>query len=152
RLRSAWVDPNQLELAILNLALNARDAMPNGGSLQIACENRKLKARGAEPNLAAGDYVVVTVSDTGIGISDSMLTRVFEPFFRRKEGGRGHGVGLWMVQGFAKQSVGTVQIVSSLGEGTRVVLWLPCAEGQSTQGASMNATPRHGCCAQNWKN
>src|SRR6516162_3213192 len=128
----AWVDPNQLELAILNLALNARDAMPGGGTLQIACENRKVKASNAPPDLAAGDYVIVTVSDTGTGMSDATLAHAFEPFFTTKEAGRGSGLGLSMVQGFAGQSGGGVQIASSLGAGTRVTLWLPCAEGRST--------------------
>jgi signal transduction histidine kinase/CheY-like chemotaxis protein len=136
-LRPAWVDPNQLELAILNLALNARDAMPQGGSLQIVCENRKVVAGNPPPNLATGDYVVVTVSDTGIGMSDLTLARAFEPFFTTKEVGRGSGLGLSMVQGFAEQSGGAVQIVSSLGEGTRVMLWLPCAEGRSTETVSL---------------
>jgi len=123
----AWVDPNQLELAILNLALNARDAMPGGGTLQIACESRKVKASNTPPDLAAGDYVIVTVSDTGTGMSDATLAHAFEPFFTTKEAGRGSGLGLSMVQGFAGQSGGGVQIASSLGAGTRVTLWLPCA-------------------------
>src|ERR1700736_5176574 len=135
-LRPAWVDPNQLELAILNLALNARDAMPNGGNLQIACENRRVESGSTSPDLATGDYVVVTVTDTGAGMSDATLAHAFEPFFTTKEVGRGSGLGLSMVQGFAGQSGGTVQLVSSLGEGTRVTLWLPCAEGRSTETVS----------------
>jgi len=132
-LRPAWVDPNQLELAILNLALNARDAMPNGGSLQIACDNRRVEADNKSPDLATGDYVVVTVTDTGAGMSDATLAHAFEPFFTTKEVGRGSGLGLSMVQGFAGQSGGAVQIVSALGEGTRATLWLPCAEGRLTE-------------------
>src|SRR6516225_2859836 len=116
-LRAAWVDPNQLELAILNLALNARDAMPECGRLQITCENRRAET-GAPADLATGDYVVVTVSDTGTGMNEATLTHAFEPFFTTKEPGRGSGLGLSMVQGFAVQSGGAVQIVSSLGEGT----------------------------------
>jgi nitrogen-specific signal transduction histidine kinase/CheY-like chemotaxis protein len=135
-LRPAWVNPNQLELAILNLALNARDAMPNGGTLQIACENRRAESGSTSPDLATGDYVVVTVTDTGAGMSDATLAHAFEPFFTTKEVGRGSGLGLSMVQGFAGQSGGTVQLVSSLGEGTRVTLWLPCAEGRSTETVS----------------
>jgi signal transduction histidine kinase len=100
-LRPAWVDPNQLELAILNLALNGRDAMPSGGKLQIACENRRSDAGNAPPDLTAGDYVVVTVSDTGIGMSEATLAHAFEPFFTTKEAGRGSGLGLSMLQGFA---------------------------------------------------
>jgi len=131
-LRAAWVDPNQLELAILNLALNARDAMPECGRLQITCENRRAET-GAPADLATGDYVVVTVSDTGTGMNEATLTHAFEPFFTTKEPGRGSGLGLSMVQGFAVQSGGAVQIVSSLGEGTHVTLWLLCAEGRSTE-------------------
>jgi CheY-like chemotaxis protein/two-component sensor histidine kinase len=132
-LRPAWVDPNQLALAILNLALNARDAMPSGGRLQIACENRRAETGNLPSDLATGDYVVVTVSDNGSGMSETTLARVFEPFFTTKDAGRGSGLGLSMVQGFAAQSGGTVQIVSSLGEGTDVELWLPRAGGRSTQ-------------------
>jgi len=112
----AWVDPNQLELAILNLALNARDAMPGAGRLQICCENRHVEAQNAPPDLAAGDFVVVTISDTGTGMSEATLTRAFEPFFTPKEPGHGSGLGLSMVHGFAQQSGGAVQILSSVGE------------------------------------
>ena len=136
-LRAAWVDPNQLELAILNLALNARDAMPEGGRLQLTCENRRAETGSAPADLATGDYVVVTVSDTGTGMSEATLTHAFEPFFTTKERGRGSGLGLSMVQGFAGQSGGAVQIVSSLGEGTNVMLWLPCADGRSTERVSL---------------
>ena len=134
-LRPAWVDPNQLALAIVNLALNARDAMPSGGRLQIACENRRTEAGNAPPDLVTGDYIVVTVSDTGTGMSKATLAHVFEPFFTTKDVGRGSGLGLSMVQGFAAQSGGGVQIVSSLGEGTNVELWLPSAEGRWTESA-----------------
>jgi signal transduction histidine kinase len=112
----AWVDPNQLELAILNLALNARDAMPGAGRLQICCENRHVEAQNAPPDLAAGDFVVVTISDTGTGMSEATLTRAFEPFFTPKEPAHGSGLGLSMVHGFAQQSGGAVQILSSVGE------------------------------------
>ena len=129
----AWVDPNQLELAILNLALNARDAMPGGGRLQICCENRHVEAQNAPSDLGAGDFVVVTISDTGIGMSEATLARAFEPFFTTKEPGHGSGLGLSMVHGFAQQSGGAVQILSSVGEGTHVKLWLPCAEPRSIE-------------------
>jgi CheY-like chemotaxis protein/anti-sigma regulatory factor (Ser/Thr protein kinase) len=135
----AWVDQSQLELAILNLALNARDAMPDGGRLQIACENRQADAGNAPGDLAGGDYVTVSVSDTGIGMSEATLAQAFEPFFTTKEAGRGSGMGLSMVQGFVAQSGGTVQIASSLGKGTTVKLWLPQAEGRST--VSVSAEP-----------
>jgi signal transduction histidine kinase/CheY-like chemotaxis protein len=134
----AWVDRSQLELAILNLALNARDAMPDGGRLQIVCENRQ-SAAGDVADLAAGDYVTVSVSDTGTGMSETTLAQAFEPFFTTKEAGRGSGMGLSMVQGFVAQSGGTVQIASSLGEGTCVKLWLPRAEGRSTVSVSVDS-------------
>jgi len=135
-LRAAWVDPNQLELALLNLALNARDAMPDGGGLQIACENLRTDD-GAPRDLDPGDYVTVSVSDTGIGMSEATLARAFEPFFTTKEAGRGSGMGLSMVQGFATQSGGAVQIASFRGQGTTVTLWLPPAGGRSTACASV---------------
>jgi signal transduction histidine kinase/CheY-like chemotaxis protein len=132
-LQPAWVDPNQLELAILNLALNARDAMPAGGRLQISCENHRADAGDAPADLAPGDYVIVSVSDTGTGMSEATLAHAFEPFFTTKEAGRGSGLGLSMVQGFAAQSGGGAQIVSSLGKGTTVKLWLPAAERASAE-------------------
>jgi signal transduction histidine kinase len=138
----AWADPNQLELAILNLALNARDAMSGGGRLQIKCENRRAPARNAPADLVPGDYVVVTVSDTGSGMSDETLAHAFEPFFTTKEAGRGSGLGLSMVQGFAAQSGGAVRITSSLGKGTTVELWLPQAEGRSTVNPSPSPLPK----------
>jgi signal transduction histidine kinase/CheY-like chemotaxis protein len=138
--RPAWVDSNQLELAILNLALNARDAMARGGRLQIACENRRAEPGNSPPDLAPGDYVIVSVSDTGTGMSDATLVHAFEPFFTTKEVGRGSGLGLSMVQGFAAQSGGAVHIVSSLGEGTNVTLWLPHAEARSTEPAPLEQT------------
>jgi signal transduction histidine kinase/CheY-like chemotaxis protein len=123
-LHPAWVDPNQLELAILNLALNARDAMPSGGVLRIDTENR----RGDTTTHPAQDYVVVSVSDTGIGMSKETLERAFEPFFTTKEAGQGSGLGLSIVHGFAAQSGGSVRIASSPGQGTKVDLWLPRAQ------------------------
>jgi signal transduction histidine kinase/ActR/RegA family two-component response regulator len=136
-LRAAWVDSNQLELALLNLALNARDAMPDGGRLQIACENRRTEDDSAPLDLDPGDYVTVSVSDTGTGMSEAILARAFEPFFTTKEAGRGSGMGLSMVQGFATQSGGAVQIASFRGQGTTVTLWLPPAGGRSTACASV---------------
>jgi signal transduction histidine kinase len=95
----AWIDPNQLELAILNLALNARDAMPGGGCLQIVCEHRLADAGNSPGDLVSGDYVIVSVLDTGSGMSEATLARVFEPFFTTKVPGRGSGLGLSMVHG-----------------------------------------------------
>jgi CheY-like chemotaxis protein len=111
--------------------------MPGGGRLQIACENRRAEADNSPPDLATGNYVVVTVSDTGTGMSEATLAHAFEPFFTTKDASRGSGLGLSMVQGFAAQSGGAVQIVSSLGEGTKVELWLPRAKGRSTENAPL---------------
>jgi signal transduction histidine kinase/ActR/RegA family two-component response regulator len=127
----AWVDPNQLELAILNLALNARDAMPAGGTLRIAARSRRAEPGNMPADLPSGDYVVLSVSDTGIGMEEDVLARAFEPFFTTKEAGRGSGLGLSIVHGFAAQSGGSVQMTSSPGKGTRVDLWLPRAQRQT---------------------
>jgi len=127
----AWVDPNQLELAILNLALNARDAMPLGGTLRIAAEHGRAETGVSPPDLSSGNYLVLSVSDTGIGMSSETLARAFEPYFTTKEAGRGSGLGLSIVHGFAVQSGGALRITSSLGDGTNVDLWLPRAEGDA---------------------
>jgi signal transduction histidine kinase/CheY-like chemotaxis protein len=140
-LRSAWADPNQLELAILNLALNARDAMAAGGTLSIEAQNRRADCDLLPPELAAADYVVVSVSDTGTGMNQATLERVFEPFFTTKEVGRGSGLGLSIVHGFAAQSGGMVQIDSRPGEGTQVDLWLPCAPVPATSHAEGEPDP-----------
>ena len=126
-----WVDPNQLELAILNLALNARDAMPVGGTLRIAAELGRAETGVSPPDLSSGNYLIVSVSDTGIGMSPETLARAFEPYFTTKEAGRGSGLGLSIVHGFAVQSGGSVRITSSLGDGTNIDLWLPRAEGDA---------------------
>ena len=127
----ALVDPTQLELVILNLAINARDAMAVGGSLTIETSNttvRETPSRSEEP--APGQYVVVCVSDTGTGMSDEVLEKAFEPFFTTKEVGKGSGLGLAQVFGFAKQSGGGVRIVTRPGEGTTVKVYLPRAAGE----------------------
>jgi PAS domain S-box-containing protein len=118
-----YADEGQLELALMNLAINARDAMPEGGTIQVACRN----AQGGRYGLADGDYVVLAVTDSGCGISPDDLERVTEPFFTTKSVGKGTGLGLSMVYGFAQQSGGTVRIHSRLGEGTTVEIWLPRA-------------------------
>ena len=133
----AWVDPNQLELAILNLALNARDAMPVGGTLRIAASNGRAEPEVSPPDLSSGDYLIVSVSDTGTGMSPETLARAFEPFFTTKEAGRGSGLGLSIVHGFAAQSGGSVRITSALGSGTNVDLWLPRAECASIQSGDL---------------
>ncbi len=127
----AWpveIDRGQLDAALVNLALNARDAMPSGGKLTFATRN----ATRTEAEASAGDYVVLSVTDTGIGMPPEIRDKVFEPFFTTKEFGRGTGLGLSMVYGFIRQSRGHVEIESAPGEGTTFRLWLPrsVAEGE----------------------
>ena len=117
-----FVDPSQLELAIMNLVINSRDAMPEGGEIVMRIENRQTSP---SPDLAPGDYVVVTVSDTGAGIPADLLPKVLEPFFTTKDVGRGTGLGLSMAYGFAQQSGGTLRISSTPGKGTQIEVWLP---------------------------
>ena len=120
------VDPNQLELAILNLCVNARDAMPDGGRLTIAAEEADVRA-GEVPMLSAGDYVRVSVVDDGCGMANETLARAVEPFYSTKAVGRGTGLGLSMVHGLAAQLGGGFAIASELGKGTSVHLYLPIA-------------------------
>ena len=121
------VDPNQLELALLNLALNARDAMPEGGRLTISALRETVEAD-AVSNLRPGEYVCLVVRDTGCGMDEITSKRAPEPFFTTKGTGKGTGLGLSMVYGLAAQSGGIVRISSRLGVGTTVELWLPVAE------------------------
>ncbi|SLN35366.1 PAS domain-containing protein [Oceanibacterium hippocampi] len=123
----ALADPGQIENAIINLAINARDAMPNGGRLCIASENRRIGADEVGPDglPAPGDYVMLSVIDDGLGMSADVASHVFEPFFTTKEVGKGSGLGLSMVYGFAQQSGGHVEIESAPGKGTTVRLLLP---------------------------
>ena len=132
----ALVDPTQIELAILNLAINARDAMQVGGSLTVETDNVVLTAPPARPEQPApGDYVMVSVADTGSGIPPDVLDKVFEPFFTTKEIGKGSGLGLSQVLGFAKQSGGGVCIESQPGEGSSVKIYLPRAAVQAQAAA-----------------
>ncbi len=126
------VDPVQLENVLLNLAINARDAMPSGGRLDFTTANLHLDAAGAaaSADLEPGDYVVLQVTDTGCGIAPELLPRVFEPFFTTKEKGKGTGLGLAMAYGFVKQSRGHLDIESRLGQGTRVRIILPAHRWQ----------------------
>src|SRR3984957_16675326 len=119
------VDANQLELALINLAVNARDAMPQGGTLTIACHNED---NGKRLGLPRDPFVCITIADTGEGMSAATLARAHEPFFTTKGVGKGTGFGLSMVQGFTAQSGGAVRIRSEPGKGTTVMLWLPRAE------------------------
>lgn len=123
----ALVDPTQIELIILNLAINARDAMEMGGTLTVSTRNVTLGEPGRTEEPAAGDYVAVAVADTGSGMSEEIRNKVFEPFFTTKEVGRGSGLGLAQVYGFAKQSGGGVRIDSAPGMGTTVSVYLPRA-------------------------
>jgi PAS domain S-box-containing protein len=139
---TAWptkVDPSQLENAILNLVINARDAMPNGGVITIATYNASVVDRTPrEEGLAPGDYAIVEVKDTGAGMSEETLKRVFEPFFTTKDVGKGSGLGLSMVYGFVKQSGGRVAIDSAPGRGTSVYLYFPRTQA-ALEGTSLEA-------------
>jgi signal transduction histidine kinase len=126
-LQPALIDPNQLELAILNLAVNARDAMPGGGALTILAEELAIGPR-SEPRLTPGLYIRLSVIDTGSGMDADTLARAIEPFYSTKEFGRGTGLGLSMVHGLAAQLGGGFALTSAPGEGTRVDLYLPVAE------------------------
>jgi signal transduction histidine kinase/HAMP domain-containing protein len=138
------VDPPLLETALLNLALNGRDAMPNGGALEIETRNVVLK-EGEVDECLPGPYVCLSVTDSGTGISPDVLSRIFEPFFTTKEVGKGTGLGLSMVYGFVRKSGGYVAVESTVGKGTTVSLYLPKAaqkRGREARGARPQAIPR----------
>ncbi|MBB3938387.1 hypothetical protein GGR39_000016 [Novosphingobium fluoreni] len=143
---AASSDENQLESALLNLCINARDAMPNGGKLIIETTNTRLDERYTRdhPDVTPGDYVVLSVTDTGSGMAPNMMDKVFEPFFTTKPVGQGTGLGLSMVYGFARQSGGHVRIYSEVGQGTTVKLFLTRSLGGEALVAAMPSpeTPR----------
>jgi signal transduction histidine kinase len=138
-------DPNQLESALLNLAINARDAMPDGGKLTISTANARLDGVTADtPALSPGDYICIGVTDTGTGMSAEVAARAFDPFFTTKPIGQGTGLGLSMIYGFARQSNGHVTIDSKIGQGTSVKLYLPRHHGElATEHASAAKAAEH---------
>ena len=135
RLWQAEADPTQLEAAILNLAVNARDAMAAGGKLTVTTDNEVLDAKYCRQHddLVAGPYVRIAVSDTGTGMPKEVLERVFEPFFTTKKAGQGTGLGLSQVYGFVKQSKGHIEIASEPGKGTTVTMYLPALPGNARE-------------------
>jgi signal transduction histidine kinase len=135
----AFADPAQLELALMNLVLNARDAMPDGGSILITADNRTVN-RAETDGLGKGDYVVLTVVDDGCGIPEEMIEQVLEPFVTTKDIGKGTGLGLSMVYGFARQSNGAFRLASEVGKGTRAEIWLPRST-EPAPAASPNRAP-----------
>jgi PAS domain S-box-containing protein len=140
---SAFADPAQLELALVNLIINARDAMPDGGTLTVTVANVELKQADEIPGLPAGDHVRIEVADEGIGIAPEDLKKVTEPFFTTKEIGKGSGLGLSMVYGFATQSNGAFRIDSELDRGTTAELWLPRAPAGQRRKRRREAKPAH---------
>jgi two-component system, NtrC family, sensor kinase len=133
------VDPNELELALLNLAFNARDAMPSGGALTITAKSVLLRGKASEEGLS-GEFVAIRVADTGTGIPPDVLPRVFEPFFTTKDVGKGTGLGLSQVYGFARQSGGAASIASSARRGTAVTLFLPQTWEKPARAGGQTAT------------
>jgi len=134
-LQKVEVDPIQFEQTIINLAVNARDAMPTGGKLVIRTKNIALDKDyvKSKPELSPGDYIQIAVADTGMGIETDDIPRIFDPFFTTKEMGKGTGLGLSMVYGFVKQSGGYIDVESSLGSGTAFKIYLPAAKGQAKE-------------------
>ncbi|KQV33017.1 ATP-binding protein [Rhizobium sp. Root1204] len=123
-LPAAKADPNQLEMALLNLAVNARDAMPDGGTLRISTHEDHVR-EGVVPGLRKGDYIKISVADTGTGMDQATLARAVEPFFSTKGVGKGTGLGLSMVHGLAQQLGGALKVSSRPGFGTNIEIWIP---------------------------
>lgn len=124
-----WIDSNQFESALLNVAINARDAMPQGGELSISAANVVVEERNREPDGRTGEHVCIAVADTGTGMPPEVARRAFEPFFTTKAKGQGTGLGLAQIYGFVRQSNGTIRIESRPGEGTSIVFCLPREPG-----------------------
>jgi CheY-like chemotaxis protein len=135
-LRSVEVDPGQLELAFLNVGLNARDAMPDGGTLHVSARNLALDGTAGA---LEGEYVAIELRDAGTGMTEEVRARAFEPFFTTKEIGRGSGLGLSQAFGFAKQSGGTLTLESTVGKGTTVTFYLPAMPLRSASEAKQEA-------------
>lgn len=152
-----WVvncDPSQLESAVLNLAINARDAMPQGGVLKIATRDHEISEERSEPDIGPGKFVEIEVSDSGVGMTPEVLSRAFEPFFTTKSVGQGTGLGLSQIYGFVKQSGGFVRIDSAPGEGTSVRIFLPTRERPrcAPQDAQLKSVADAGPAAVPWRN
>jgi len=143
-LPAVYADAGELDAALVNLALNARDAMPRGGDLSIEVDEARIDGAREIAELAPGHYVTITVSDTGVGMPGDVLARALEPFFTTKGSGKGSGLGLSMVYGFVRQSGGSMTIASELGYGTRIVLYLPVAAAATPAPSGDGAPARRG--------
>lgn len=136
------IDANQLELALMNLAVNSRDAMPNGGTLTISCRADSTEAGTLPPTLSTGDYIRISIADSGEGMSDETLAKAMEPFFTTKGVGKGTGLGLSMVHGLTAQCNGAMTIASRTGRGTTVTLWLPTASAEDLMASLVPQPPQ----------
>jgi two-component system, cell cycle sensor histidine kinase and response regulator CckA len=138
------IDPSQLEQVLLNLVVNARDAMPNGGTVRVVLANTRIDAAwSGQAVLAPGDYVELSVADTGSGMTDEVKSHVFEPFFTTKQEERGTGLGLATVYGVVEKAGGTIEIDSEVGRGTTFRILLPAAsEAESSRVGERTAPPR----------